>query len=1118
MKKKVRIKALPKAQMAGQPLMLDSSYINTWQMNNPSSPFGNMMPDNTRRPFNAASVFGPGKAPSFPSGSSLIDVSGMPGGSMVTSADDLTKGMTPLGGPRATQSFNSMEMFGPGKGFPKLSPSVTPLLYDDNLFNDPYGPLTADAYYANVAQQNIAAPEGTVFYEGKAYKPGTVIPGYNGSSAQPSGDMMDLAGYVGPAMLAYTDIFANIGKAQKQGQARLDFRDQTLADNLYMSTPEGYSGNRGDYTLNYGIGLNFRPDEAVYGQFGKIAKYGGQMKRKIRITSLPQAAYGGTQNKVAVDEMYPTTDLNRMKNSASLFGGEDESVRQYMPTVPREIATVEAEKGETIVTPGQDGIPNMYKIGGKRHSQGGTPIQAGQGDFIFSDTKDMKIKDPAILESFGMRLKKGGYTPAQISKKFNLNNSDLQKTLNDPKADLIARTTAERMMDNNLSQLGKLALVQEARKGFPQGPPSISMAYMQKVGLDPSMFMPDVMTPQDATVQMGKAQNGVSVERAPAFFYNKDTGRAQALVDLPGGNYGYTSPQYTTSVTPPMFVPSERLQQSERAQRSIAMQRAQEAYEANKASAQTSAAPVASSSATAATTTSATTPARTQTPTTKVVPKPAAKATKSSFTADEIEWFKKGGMVYMQDGGEDTQTETQPTLRVGKNPNTGKPAVFKLNPDGSYTVLFETFVGSKKTPTGVGESWQGEGPALKRYIQTLSERGIDLSNINSASDFQTAIYDQILAENPESIEKMWNTRGLTIEGTKYPELKSELESLGVRTSLGVGDIRNAYKLDFSKLDAEGKKKALELLKKAYVDDKIGVRTLSLDFKPEVPEEPGKPGEPDKINDYTQEDLPDQGKSNKPTDFYIQDLLNYRQAMADRLGINKYMPYRAAIPQPRLMEPTYYDPSRELAATAEMTNIAAQNLSQFTGPQAFNTRYSDVQGKAAANVANILGRYNNLNVGVANEFERYNSALINDFNIKNALSMQDYYDKTVVANQQYDNSKRIANNRMNQQFTNALTNRAMTQVLNQMYPEYYVHPLSGGMMFFNPSGRQLTPSSGSSNSLASIVKQLETDDPAFANLDTKEKYNIAKSFLGKSDNSDDRSSAFVSNYMKSRGMS
>jgi len=135
-------------------------------------------------------------------------------------------------------------------------------------------------------------------------------------------------------------------------------------------------------------------------------------------------------------------------------------------------------------------------------------LQATPNDFIFSDTKDMKIKDPAVLESFGMSYKKGGYTPAKISKKYNLNNPDIQKTLNDPTADIIARSTAKRMYDKNLSQLGKLALVQEARKGFPQGPPSISMPYMQKVGMDPSMFMPDVMTPQDAQVSMGKAQKG----------------------------------------------------------------------------------------------------------------------------------------------------------------------------------------------------------------------------------------------------------------------------------------------------------------------------------------------------------------------------------------------------------------------------------------------------------------------------------------------------------------------------------------------------------------------------------------------------------------------------------
>ena len=981
MKKKVRIKALPKAQMAGQPLMLDSSYINTWQMNNPSSPFGNMIPDNTRRPFDAASVFGPGKAPSFPSGSSLIDVSGMPNGSMVTSADDLTKGMTPLGGPAARKPFNSMEMFGPGKvpSFPKASPSVTPLLYDEDQFNDPYGPLTSDAYYANVAQQNIAAPEGTVFYEGKAYKPGTVIPGYNQSSAQPSSDMMDLAGYVGPAMLAYTDIFANIGKAQKQGQARLDFRDQTLADNLYMSTPEGYSGNRGDYTLNYGIGLNFRPDEAVYGQFGKIAQYGGQMKRKIRITGLPQAAYGGTQNKVAVDEMYPTTDLNRMKNSASLFGGEDESVRQYMPTVPREIATVEAEKGETIVTPGQDGIPNMYKIGGKRHSQGGTPIQAGQGDFIFSDTKDMKIKDPVILESFGMRLKKGGYTPAQISKKFNLNNSDLQKTLNDPKADIIARTTAERMMDNNLSQLGKLALVQEARKGFPQGPPSISMAYMQKVGLDPSMFMPDVMTPQDATVAMGKAQDG----------------------GVQGDDWGYTPEQWDATVN------------------------------ANKKSSSGSSA-------------------------------------KKSQYSDFYTYNKEALQDLLKKKIKIELPEVKTDISI-------TPGMQRTRETGVY---------------GTQDWSAGE------YFDDFKKRNEWYFDLNP--DFNPS--------DPSQVYDFQNKYNLKLYEEAVKAGYSEDEANDVVTKLG-------FKVtEAGDRDPRG------------TDKKFGQYTWSRSLPYIGPKEVEQTEtKTDTVDDYTQEDIDVTDKSKKPTDFYIQDLLNYRQAMADRLGINKYMPYRVAIPQPRLMEPTYYDPSRELAATAETSNIAAQNLSQFTGPQAFNTRYSDVQGKAAANVANILGRYNNLNVGVANEFEKYNSALINDFNIKNALSAQDYYDKTVVANQQYDNSKRIANNRINRMFTNALTNRAMTQVLNQLYPEYFVHPLSGGMMRFMPSGRRLDGSSDKTTvSPETISKMRQTLKSNFPDMSTEaiDQYllkNYGDQIFGSKSGKKSRSSEFLESYLNSQNM-
>ena len=149
-----------------------------------------------------------------------------------------------------------------------------------------------------------------------------------------------------------------------------------------------------------------------------------------------------------------------------------------------------------------------------------------------------------------------------------------------------------------------------------------------------------------------------------------------------------------------------------------------------------------------------------------------------------------------------------------------------------------------------------------------------------------------------------------------------------------------------------------------------------------------------------------------------------------------------------------DPNRELANNAEMANIAAQNLAQFTGPQAFNTRFSDVQGKGLANAANILGRYNNLNVGVANQFEQANKQLINEANFRNALAANDFYDKSVIANQQYDNARRQAR-RENVDYINAaLENRFITDQMNSLYPNYFVEP-SRLKTYYTP-GRQITP--------------------------------------------------------------
>lgn len=888
--------------------------------------------------------------------------------------------------------------------------SVTPLLGDVDEFNEPYGPLKESDYYANVAQQNIAAPFGTTFDENNAYAP---------KSKKNKTDIDTRAlQFLGQVPFIASGVFANMGKKREQREAEDQFRNRFLSDSLYTTIPEGYSGNRGDYTLNYGTGLNFRPDEAVYGQFGKVAQYGGEMKRKIKITGLPSAAYGGTQNASAIDEMYPyNSNVRRAEYSNMLEGPGEGSVQQYAEEVPREIANIEAERGETIVKPSDDGLLNMYKIGGKRHSEGGTPLQAGPGDFIFSDTKDMKIKDPAILESFGMTYKKGGYTPAKISKKFNLNDPNIQKTLNDPKADLIARTTAERMFDNNLSQLGKLALVQEARKGFPQGAPGISMPYMQKVGLDPSMFMPDVMTPQDASVQMGRAQMG---------WWNAPTNTLS--------NEGTVYNPFQQSVPQPVI--SQPIVQSTPVQ---------------------------------------TQPKQKTTTTTKFDP--------SSIYGSESFITKYGKLT------EDNR------VRVMVDPDASYEDKVRLAEEA--TAL--GFGKGSKAPIRQGRTegykyfYAGLTPAdfEKRYLQGF----MDVEDVEALTPVERRkkLFNELGIEVSE--DKLTDPKSLYnddswVKNVFYEAFKKKLPADQFRNVMG-NDL--SFGLEHFDNIPLGKAKAKET---------------------KVPAAGPKPG--------TIEALPQRAQ---PGNYYSQDIINMGQTLSDRLGINKYMPYNVTLPQPVLMDPTFYDPSRELAANAEMANLVTQNLGQFAGPQALSSRASQIQGNAARSVADILGRYNNLNVGVANQFEQANKALINDFNIKRALAEADYYDKSTIANQQYDNTKRAANARFTQQATNAITNKATTQVLNSLFPEYAIDPTTGGQMMYVPSQRtydgsasaNTNPYSDVSSNIQALRKQFE-NDPDFQKLNSEQKLNILAKFIPKESSTTrrlDPRDVFLANLFSSR---
>jgi hypothetical protein len=888
MKRKVRVKSLPKAQTGLQaPMVLTPQQKAIWLKN--QGMFGN-----------------PPTIPTFPA--DVYTGSNNTTGNFNVGMPSFERNTSPSfyadvyqGDPNTTGNFNvGMQPFSFSKlGEPKVfeNPSVNPFnkspklsLYPRNTKFESGILSTGDA----IKKINLdKIPEDTRKVMG----------------LEPFGDIKikkpeEQTGnpYVGPALLAATDVFSSVARKFQDRDAKRDFKDQFLSDNLFNPRPEDYSGNRGDYTINTpGLGDYFRPDEHIIGDYNKIAQMGGEMKRKIKITSLPQAAYGGSQNAKAVNQLYGNSSY-----MTSMFNGanKDESEEQYNQTLnadPRSTAVLEAEKGETLVRKGtSDSIPQFFKIGGKRHSEGGTPLsgeKATPDSFIYSDTKAMKIKDPSILESFGFSAKRGGYTPAKISKKFDLNSKELREGLYS-QDDPLRKSTSVLMADNYISNLGKLALVQESQKGFPQGVPEIAMPYMNKVGLDPAQFLPP--SPEEGMMDpnMQYAQIGTQVKNPEP-------------------------------------------------------------------------------------------------------PRPA-----------ELKPYIDQGIIVWDAG--------KGTYRVA------------LNNQGSAQERFNIL--QEVTPTLNKYGY-------KNIVQSGSGKtGSKYSNFYaglSPQDYEYKIVERNLGK--ETADKL-NEAALR---------KTAYDIIGFKPNV---DISSADIYNDPKFFGEFSRAFYRYLpEKKFRSDLGDDERFGFEHYDAIPKKPKTPPE------TPRGDIPPGGLippiPRRPIGFYPQDVLNTAAAVGDLASINKYNPRMIQFnPQP--MKPTYYDPNRELANNAEMVNIAAGNLAQFTGPQAFNSRFSDLQGKGLANAANIEARYNNLNVGVANQFEQANKQLMNDGNFRNQLAANDFYDKTVTANQQFDNSKRQGRRQVVDYTNAALENRFMTDQMNSLYPNYFVDP---AMLktFYNPN-RQITP--------------------------------------------------------------
>jgi len=161
-----------------------------------------------------------------------------------------------------------------------------------------------------------------------------------------------------------------------------------------------------------------------------------------------------------------------------------EKIRNIIKEVDYNNANVEAEKGETIVTTlfGIT-IPEHYRIEGKKHKDGGTPLRVPEGSFIFSDSPKMLIKDENVLKLFNEKKPK---TPAQIAEKYDLNK--YKAMLIDKETSSIDKVTAALMLKNNYEKLAMLALYQESMKGFRDGIPEFARPFMQQFYIDENVI------------------------------------------------------------------------------------------------------------------------------------------------------------------------------------------------------------------------------------------------------------------------------------------------------------------------------------------------------------------------------------------------------------------------------------------------------------------------------------------------------------------------------------------------------------------------------------------------------------------------------------------------------
>ena len=318
-----------------------------------------------------------------------------------------------------------------------------------------------------------------------------------------------------------------------------------------------------------------------------------------------------------------------------------------------------------------------------------------------------------------------------------------------------------------------------------------------------------------------------------------------------------------------------------------------------------------------------------------------------------------------------------------------------------------------------------------------------------------------------------NNKLLPLIPDGYPKTTEGAKQALADGALSADDIRSAYKDDqwwYRAVRTEGKKLSREEYEKKMKDPNA-ITQGDRKYFSEDPNNPDlytyyDPMDPEAVVEEEEtvkegerpeeEEFNPQVPYQAPLEWTTPDKRNLFGAVAAKYNRRKYYPY-APMVDLAPPAPTFYDPTAELAAQQAGANSVIQGLASFVGPQALSSRASSVAGTSAGAAAETLAKYNNLNVGVANQFADTTANTYNQERLQNQAVSKQLYDDTVKTNQAWDTGTQGYNAMALAMLNAGDQNAANIYNLSSMSDQYGIDPAT--LAYYSKGGKDFVPEKG-----------------------------------------------------------